>query len=347
MGLNMADITKKIVSFILVFILLVSTASAYSIYKLSANKINDGAKIVKAADTYSIPKYSVSPNSGIASEQNRQPAKIYAFKPNYIPSDPDEDGVYPDDEDNCPDIYNPDQTDTDKNGIGDACEPKSNGKKPQSSGNGLMISVLEPKPYSLISAKDVILKFIIYNTNDYFDENKESRCFAEYTLVGPSAESLASYGALTSETVSAQESRSVSNRITLKNLQVGEYYSVIKCRDNYGYEAVSEGIIFFKVPAEQENSGSHDDEEIFSDYTFNYNQNNGITYTDLSKRSKLIENTASFLPDLIVQSIEADPYQGGEYIFNAGPETSEAVTLTKITTEFRLFRVSLTLIFIQ
>lgn len=35
--------------------------------------------------------------------------------------DPDLDGIYSD-EDNCPEVYNPEQTDSDGNGIGDACE---------------------------------------------------------------------------------------------------------------------------------------------------------------------------------------------------------------------------------
>ena len=38
------------------------------------------------------------------------------------PLDSDGDGI-PDDEDNCPDVANPDQLDTDGDGIGDACEP--------------------------------------------------------------------------------------------------------------------------------------------------------------------------------------------------------------------------------
>ena len=39
----------------------------------------------------------------------------------YLPSDLDEDGIN-NDEDNCPDIYNPDQTDIDGDGAGDACD---------------------------------------------------------------------------------------------------------------------------------------------------------------------------------------------------------------------------------
>ena len=39
----------------------------------------------------------------------------------YLPSDLDEDGIN-NDEDNCPEIYNPDQTDIDGDGAGDACD---------------------------------------------------------------------------------------------------------------------------------------------------------------------------------------------------------------------------------
>lgn len=39
----------------------------------------------------------------------------------FVPSDLDEDGI-PDDEDNCPEVSNEDQLDTDENGVGDACE---------------------------------------------------------------------------------------------------------------------------------------------------------------------------------------------------------------------------------
>ncbi|HVT45713.1 MAG TPA: thrombospondin type 3 repeat-containing protein [Thermoanaerobaculia bacterium] len=37
------------------------------------------------------------------------------------PPDRDKDGI-PDYADNCPDVYNPDQTDIDRNGVGDACQ---------------------------------------------------------------------------------------------------------------------------------------------------------------------------------------------------------------------------------
>ncbi len=42
-------------------------------------------------------------------------------KPPEAPPDRDHDGV-PDYKDNCPDVYNPDQADSDHNGIGDACD---------------------------------------------------------------------------------------------------------------------------------------------------------------------------------------------------------------------------------
>ncbi len=43
------------------------------------------------------------------------------YEPPPPPPDRDHDGV-PDVRDNCPDVYNPDQTDLDRNGIGDACQ---------------------------------------------------------------------------------------------------------------------------------------------------------------------------------------------------------------------------------
>ena len=39
--------------------------------------------------------------------------------------DTDNDGIY-NGMDNCPDAYNPEQTDTDADGIGDACDPCNN-----------------------------------------------------------------------------------------------------------------------------------------------------------------------------------------------------------------------------
>ena len=39
----------------------------------------------------------------------------------YGENDQDND-LIPDDQDNCPDTHNPDQADTDNDGIGDACE---------------------------------------------------------------------------------------------------------------------------------------------------------------------------------------------------------------------------------
>ncbi len=41
--------------------------------------------------------------------------------PPKLPPDRDHDGI-PDFRDNCPDVYNPDQADSDHNGIGDACD---------------------------------------------------------------------------------------------------------------------------------------------------------------------------------------------------------------------------------
>lgn len=43
---------------------------------------------------------------------------------NQVPDDTDEDGII-DAEDNCPTVYNPDQSDSDHNGVGDACEDNS------------------------------------------------------------------------------------------------------------------------------------------------------------------------------------------------------------------------------
>ena len=47
---------------------------------------------------------------------------VEAAKSWIISFDVDQDG-YENDEDNCPDIYNPDQTDSDLDGAGDACDP--------------------------------------------------------------------------------------------------------------------------------------------------------------------------------------------------------------------------------
>jgi len=50
-----------------------------------------------------------------------RPGYIIEYEPTAPPLDTDADGV-PDSEDNCPTIQNPDQTDSDENGIGDACD---------------------------------------------------------------------------------------------------------------------------------------------------------------------------------------------------------------------------------
>jgi thrombospondin type 3 repeat protein len=43
------------------------------------------------------------------------------------PSDADNDG-HPDGSDNCPSVFNPDQFDTDGDGLGNACDPTPNGE---------------------------------------------------------------------------------------------------------------------------------------------------------------------------------------------------------------------------
>jgi len=49
------------------------------------------------------------------------------------PFDNDEDGI-PDNQDNCPDVYNPSQADEDQDGIGDACDPDSGNQGPEDGG---------------------------------------------------------------------------------------------------------------------------------------------------------------------------------------------------------------------
>jgi PKD domain-containing protein/thrombospondin type 3 repeat protein len=49
---------------------------------------------------------------------------VWSFTTDELPDDSDEDGI-PDDEDNCPETYNPGQEDSDDDGIGDACDDDS------------------------------------------------------------------------------------------------------------------------------------------------------------------------------------------------------------------------------
>ena len=67
--------------------------------------------------SYIIPAASVTDPNDPATEYNTAPT---AFKL-IVKADGDGDGV-PDDTDNCPTVANPSQTDTDADGIGDACE---------------------------------------------------------------------------------------------------------------------------------------------------------------------------------------------------------------------------------
>lgn len=51
----------------------------------------------------------------------RIPEQAFMSNPAYIPKDTDGDGI-PDIWDNCPTVYNPDQKDIDRNGVGDVCD---------------------------------------------------------------------------------------------------------------------------------------------------------------------------------------------------------------------------------
>ena len=71
-----------------------------------------------------ITYYQCDADGNLVSEEfysETPPSGWYEDPPNCAPPDGDNDGI-PDSTDNCPNIYNPEQTDTDNDGVGDACD---------------------------------------------------------------------------------------------------------------------------------------------------------------------------------------------------------------------------------
>ena len=72
----------------------------------------EGGEIVDVESTAASMVYSRSPGGGVLAGYN---SNIYYYMPDY---DGDNIGT----EDNCPDVFNPDQSDYNANGLGDACD---------------------------------------------------------------------------------------------------------------------------------------------------------------------------------------------------------------------------------
>jgi hypothetical protein len=83
------------------------------------NPIDPGSSI-SHWDTSALPNLLMEPNINSDLTHNVDLTLPLLRDIGWFP-DLDLDGV-PDDQDNCPNVYNPDQTDSNHNGIGDACE---------------------------------------------------------------------------------------------------------------------------------------------------------------------------------------------------------------------------------